>query len=682
MRRWKFMGELKNTAEIGDWSTSAAPSKKDTSKKYPRRTFKDSQCPPDAISGSAFTGELYADTKLRKLNGSNDVTALPLESCGFPYYRSYRNGGRCQDAVLVKDIGVSCTFLDEEFSSNDSSKDSSMESYLVRCLKTEYNDLSEITKKISSYTSDIIRNLILRDRKREEIRSKRAVTQHENDRDKTCLKMRLKDEVRCLYRKDISNNVGSSEVSIDECKNFFHGVTEMSRTTTKGISKNRKSLQEFSNCGRSYSSSDSSSIVYDYLMMGNRQTCRRKRRETAKLIDCGAYRRFYREFDKIQNNKENIETPKQITLTNWQEISRAKLRTNKSTSKISRHTINEKHKRRDRRSYRPQLMEKFTDASTFVPINGFVQDTNFHTCFIYITPKMAVHFNQDDLGKVWKKIYIQDNPFIVCVTKEHEGWKVLLTNFKEIWSESLTDEKILERSKKLNSILVISDSEHKEVVLDTLTDIPKHAIEASTERIKLLKTFEGGRFKFELNFSKGTTEEFWENVTKPLYLSSIELIRRQNILLDLIKKKDQEIAEYKAEGAELLRKNIETKVFKEEQLQTHTIGVDEKNYIDSFQTVVEFYNTSICEQILKVEDGTAAVSVDQSIPNPESNNISESTSCDPNTVKEESDEKSAIFNVRTDKKSKKQKNKTSAINIAPIVVPSKRSKESLTSIIR
>lgn len=281
---------------------------------------------------------------------------------------------------------------------------------------------------------------------------------------------------------------------------------------------------------------------------------------------------------------------------------------------------------------------------------------------------MAIHFNQNDLGKIWKKINIQDSPFIVCLTKEHHGWKVLLTNFKEIWSESLTDEKILERSKKLNPILIISDNEHREVVLDTLSDIPEYAKESSTNVIKLSKHFEGGNFKFELLFSKGTTEEFWENVTKPLYLSSIELMRRQNILLDLVKRKDTEIAEYKAEGAELLRKNIETKVFDEDQLQMHTIGIDERECIDSFQTVIEFYNKSISKRIVKDENETAVAAGTS-----EQETSIRTIKVDP--VKEESDDKDSLP-VRKPKKSK-----ISAVNIVPIVKPSKRNKGSLTNII-
>lgn len=245
---------------------------------------------------------------------------------------------------------------------------------------------------------------------------------------------------------------------------------------------------------------------------------------------------------------------------------------------------------------------------------------------------------------------------------------------------------ILERSKKLNSILIISDNEHKEVVLDTLNDIPEYAVEASVDKIKLLKSFEGGRFKFELNLSKGTTEEFWENITKPLYLSSIELMRRQNILLDLVKKKDREIAEYKAEGAELLRKNIETKVFDENQLEIETIGVEEKNYADSFQSLVQFYNTSISKKIVKVEDATAVVTKgattqqgSQSISNLQLNNVTQNSSHDPNKIKQEPDDKSTISVARPEKRSK---SKISTIPIMPIIVPSKKSKESLNNFIR
>ncbi|KAI4499795.1 hypothetical protein M0802_005051 [Mischocyttarus mexicanus] len=298
---------------------------------------------------------------------------------------------------------------------------------------------------------------------------------------------------------------------------------------------------------------------------------------------------------------------------------------------------------------------------------------------------MALNLNQNDLGKLWKKINIDNEYFIICVTKEHNAWKILLSNFKEIWSECLTDEKILSRSKELNSTLIISDNEHMEVVLDVLTDISKYAVKSSVDHIKLLKNFEGGWFKFEINFSKGTTEEFWDNITKPLCLSSVELIRRQNILLDMIKRKDQEIAEYKAEGAELIRKNIETKVFNENQLNTHVMKIDESNCIDQFQSVIEFYNKTISKNHVKIEGNCVASKNEikqehQSIPD-----IPQSSGCNVTIIKEETDNelgKSSLQSSSNSSKNKRnKKNKICNMNIAPIVIPSKRNKNSLTDII-
>lgn len=94
---------------------------------------------------------------------------------------------------------------------------------------------------------------------------------------------------------------------------------------------------------------------------------------------------------------------------------------------------------------------------------------------------------------------------------------------------------------------------YKEVVANILNNISKYIVEASVEQIKLRAQVEGGSMKFAVYLSKGTNQDFWETITKPLCISSMEIIRQHKVLLDLIKRKDEEIAEYKAEGAELIR---------------------------------------------------------------------------------------------------------------------------------
>ncbi|XP_015174028.1 PREDICTED: uncharacterized protein LOC107065137 [Polistes dominula] len=205
--------------ESGDTSNFLLPSRKDLRMKkkknnksdHPTQKTTNQNHSSDFTSGSILTNEFCK-------SNNNSATSLPLESYGFPYYRSYRNGGRSQDAVLVKDIGISCTLLNEKISSSNFSKDSIVENYLVKRLKTEYNDLTEITKKISSYTNDIIRNLILRDRKKKEqvenkiIKSQEQKIVNKKKTNEGCVKLKLKSdaEIRCLYRKDTFD---SSDIS-------------------------------------------------------------------------------------------------------------------------------------------------------------------------------------------------------------------------------------------------------------------------------------------------------------------------------------------------------------------------------------------------------------------------------------------------------------------------------------
>ena len=88
---------------------------------------------------------------------------------------------------------------------------------------------------------------------------------------------------------------------------------------------------------------------------------------------------------------------------------------------------------------------------------------------------------------------------------------------------------------------------------EILSDIPHYIVQKSINSITLNKNIQGGIFKFKIELSKGSEEQFFETVTKFLCLSSRVLLNRYYILLEVIKKKEEEIAEYKAEGAQLIR---------------------------------------------------------------------------------------------------------------------------------
>lgn len=190
----------------------------------------------------------------------------------------------------------------------------------------------------------------------------------------------------------------------------------------------------------------------------------------------------------------------------------------------------------------------------------------------------------------WYDIKIGNDVYLTSTTRKNDITEVFLTNLIEIWFEKLSDEIILDRCKQLNPLLNVSALNCNEIVRGILNNVSKHVDGASVEQIKLRVRLEGGSLKFALNFAKGSPQQFWEIITRPLCISSMELIRQNKILVDLVRRKDEEIAEYKAEGAELIRKNIETETFKEEQLKVDIPIPKTVDYARAFQAMVNFYN--------------------------------------------------------------------------------------------
>lgn len=201
-------------------------------------------------------------------------------------------------------------------------------------------------------------------------------------------------------------------------------------------------------------------------------------------------------------------------------------------------------------------------------------------------------FHRCNQAPVWKNLKLNNETYMISATQKDDDIDLLLTNFIEIWMEKLTNKIILDRCRELNPLLHVEDLICQEIILNMLKDIPGNIKEPSyPEKIELRTKKGRGVVKFELKLVKGTPENFWEYITKPLCISSMEVVRQHKFLLDLIKKKDEEIAEYKAEGAELIRKNIETKPFTEEQLKTDVCITNIDDYANIFQTVTNYCNT-------------------------------------------------------------------------------------------
>ncbi|EFN84387.1 hypothetical protein EAI_13570 [Harpegnathos saltator] len=216
--------------------------------------------------------------------------------------------------------------------------------------------------------------------------------------------------------------------------------------------------------------------------------------------------------------------------------------------------------------------------------------------------------------RVWRSLEIDDKAYVVCFTKENESWKVILTDLIEIWTENLTYKIILCKFETSNRLVDFSKvSNWKQLVMDMLNDIPKHVVETSISQIKLQKDWHFGKLKFSLDLVKGTPQQFWEYVMKPFCLSSMEIVHQHGILLDLVKKKDEEIAEYKAGGAVLLRKYIATEPFSKELFQVAVPVAT--NFTKIFQSMFNSSNiTTLSRTQVKIEPEVSLNDASDDIP--------------------------------------------------------------------
>ncbi|XP_036143006.1 uncharacterized protein LOC118645642 [Monomorium pharaonis] len=278
-----------------------------------------STVPSDSIDVARDLCAILENDPLRKpSNIESDV-----DYCGFPYYRSNRSDG-FQDAVLVKDVGVSCNLLNKNIVEPDIPI-SGVESYLVRQLKLEYNELSNITKKLNAYTKDILSNLASRRKRKDHILEKLHVapkhvmaSQCTDEVGNPCLKLRFRDDVKKKCRSS-TIDLNKSFIKKEIVKEKMHGnsntekrCAEFDKAFTKGF------LELSSKC--------SGVLLRNYLI---------KKREKVPSNALKAYLRKIENFspssslcmDRMCNKSREcfyMSKCNPLVFTNWQEISKRK----------------------------------------------------------------------------------------------------------------------------------------------------------------------------------------------------------------------------------------------------------------------------------------------------------------------------------------------------------------------
>ncbi|XP_015115370.1 non-homologous end-joining factor 1 isoform X2 [Diachasma alloeum] len=203
---------------------------------------------------------------------------------------------------------------------------------------------------------------------------------------------------------------------------------------------------------------------------------------------------------------------------------------------------------------------------------------------------------------MWKEIHSGQEVFMVSSELIGDKWKILLTNLIELWAEDISREEVVDKCQRLNPLLSIEDVDIDEIIAGILSNIPQLAVEVTKRKIKLETTVEGGVFRYEMDLVKSTPQELWREVTMPLCLSVEDLRRQKEMLIKEMKRKDEEIMEYRANGAELIRKHIQTKPFNEDSIKGNIPVDSPKCCLDIFKSVI---NTSeVCrakDKIIKKE---------------------------------------------------------------------------------
>ncbi|XP_018343908.1 PREDICTED: uncharacterized protein LOC108749608 isoform X2 [Trachymyrmex septentrionalis] len=289
--------------------------------------------PSDLINVARDYG---GDSSLRKpCNIESEV-----DYCGFSYYRT----DGFQDVVLVKDVGISCNLLNKNTVESDISI-SEVENYLIKQLKLEYNELSNITKTLNMYTKDILNNLLSRCRRKEQLLEKLHVaskhvmaTQCTDKIGNPCLKLRSRNGTKRKYGSfDI--DLDKSSVRKEITRKKMHGNNN---TEKRWVEFNKAFVKRF----LELSSKCSGVLLRNYLIMkrekvsSNASKARLDKTEnfsiSGKLCENRATDRSRKCFYASKCNP--------LMFTNWQEISKQKNCRSKSAFTVNtselRRTIN------------------------------------------------------------------------------------------------------------------------------------------------------------------------------------------------------------------------------------------------------------------------------------------------------------------------------------------------------
>lgn len=204
----------------------------------------------------------------------------------------------------------------------------------------------------------------------------------------------------------------------------------------------------------------------------------------------------------------------------------------------------------------------------------------------------------------WSDIQIGSNLYIIKFDRKNEenreSFTFWLSDFKRLWSESLNSkDELLQRFIDNNPTPYDDEITNELIEALTLRENYKQInadIKTGDDEIKF-------EFKLHLNedvsvdlhwlLKKCNEEMFFEQITKP----SLRQIGDNEKLIEIIKKKDEEIAQYKLVYTDPLRKRFITQPFLETNLSHQTFSCS----IEKFESIIGTLTKNVTKDEPKTE---------------------------------------------------------------------------------
>lgn len=180
----------------------------------------------------------------------------------------------------------------------------------------------------------------------------------------------------------------------------------------------------------------------------------------------------------------------------------------------------------------------------------------------------------------WSTLKIGSDLYIGKINQnvDDSSFTFWLSDFKVLWSETIASKvELIKRASNINPTIVIDDNIADQLIrvickVENAAVDNKNINPNDTElNLQLTYSTEAGvAYTFNWLLEKCEPQHFFDQITKALLQQITELDDHKRQLVDIAKRKDDEIKQYKIEGApELMRKRFITEEFKEDAFTSH-----------------------------------------------------------------------------------------------------------------